>query len=163
MFAKDAIRPVYPVETAIGIAAAALTGGVGAAARATAGAIAKRIITSGARRASGILPNASEAEVPPEKLTDYALNPEHLSGGGDKAGVFESVLGFDRSNATELLSQIKNGVTTNPAVAGRIDEFGQRFTVDIPITGPKGSAVVRTGWIVDTGGRAPRLVTLFVK
>jgi hypothetical protein len=31
---KDAIRPVYPVETAIEIAAAALTGGVAAAARA---------------------------------------------------------------------------------------------------------------------------------
>jgi hypothetical protein len=34
----------------------------------------------------------------------------------------------------QLLSQIKAGFTRNPAIAGRTDEFGQRFTVDIPMT-----------------------------
>jgi hypothetical protein len=41
---RDAIRPVYPLETALGIAAAALTGGATAAARAAGGAILRRIM-----------------------------------------------------------------------------------------------------------------------
>ncbi len=41
--APDAIRPVYPVETAIGIAAAGLLGGAGAAARALGGAIVRGV------------------------------------------------------------------------------------------------------------------------
>jgi hypothetical protein len=41
---KDAIRPVYPVETATGIAAAALTGGAAAAARAVGGALPRQFL-----------------------------------------------------------------------------------------------------------------------
>jgi hypothetical protein len=48
-------------------------------------------------------------------------------------------------------------------VAGKIDVFGSRFTVDIPVTGPAGSAVVRTGWILKPGSTTPELTTLFVK
>jgi hypothetical protein len=37
----------------------------------------------------------------------------------------------------------------NPAVPAKTDQYGQRFTVDMPITGPNGNTVtVRTGWIV---------------
>lgn len=41
---KDAIRPVYPLETLIGLGAAAITGGALAAARAAGGAILRQII-----------------------------------------------------------------------------------------------------------------------
>lgn len=42
--ARDAIRPVYPVETAIGVVAAGVAGGVGAAARAVGGAILRQVL-----------------------------------------------------------------------------------------------------------------------
>jgi hypothetical protein len=49
-------------------------------------------------------------------------------------------------------------------VLGRLDQFGQRYTVIVDITGPNGRTVpVETGWIVDPGSSVPRLVTLFVK
>lgn len=51
--APDAIRPVYPVETAIGIAAAGLAGGAGAAAHALGGAILKQVHPESGTSASG--------------------------------------------------------------------------------------------------------------
>lgn len=161
--AKDAIRPVYPVETLLGVGTAGLAGGVAAAARAAGGAILRQILPSPAKPNIQAMPNAVEARIPPDKIADYALNPQHLGGGADKARVFESALGYNRGNASGLISQLRSGVRTNPAIPGRIDEFGQRYTVDVPVTGPKGNAVVRTGWIVDRGSNIPRLVTLFVK
>jgi hypothetical protein len=111
----------------------------------------------------GALPNAGKAVIDPNKLTSYALNPQH-SVGGDKARVFESALGYNQSNADQLVGKIQQGALTNPAVMGKADQFGQRFTVDMPITGPNGNtAVVRTGWILDPGATVPRLVTAYVK
>lgn len=108
------------------------------------------------------LAGAARAEIDRRKLVDYALDPNHPVG-GNKARVFESTLGYNQSNADGLLTQIRDGVTKHPAVPGRVDGHGARFTVDIPVTGPKGSATVRTGWIVTTPDAPPRLTTLFVK
>ena len=51
----------------------------------------------------------------------------------------------------------------NTPIAGKVDKFGSRFTVDIPVTGPGGSGVVRTCWIYKSGSNTPELTTLFVK
>jgi hypothetical protein len=111
----------------------------------------------------GALPNAGKAVIDPNKLMSYALNPLHPVG-GNKARVFESVLGYNQSNADQLIGKIQQGALTNPAVLGKADQFGQRFTVDMSITGPNGnSAVVRTGWIFDPGSTVPRLATAYVK
>lgn len=59
--------------------------------------------------------------------------------------------------------QLKSGVKNNPAIEGKLDQFGQRHTVDIPVTGPTGSGVVRTGWIYKVGSDVPKLTTLLVK
>lgn len=114
-------------------------------------------------KVSGALPNAEKAIIDPNKLTSYALNPQHPEG-GNKAKVFEAALGYNQSNADLLIGKIQQGVTSNPAVMGVKDQFGQRFTVDMPITGPNGNTVmVRTGWILDTGATVPRLATTYVK
>ena len=82
----------------------------------------------------------------------------------NKARVFESVLGYNQFNPDQLIGKIQQGVLTDPAVLGKADQFGQRFTVDMSITGPNGnSAVVRTGWIFDPGSTVPRLATAYVK
>ena len=111
----------------------------------------------------GALPYADKAVIDPKKITNYSLDPDNQSGGADKARVFKSALGFDKSNSDELIAQIKKGVTKFPAKLGLSDQYGQRYNVDIPVSGPNGSAVVRTGWIVDQGSSDPRLVTAYVK
>lgn len=104
---------------------------------------------------------ANRAHIDPRKLTDYALNPVHPIG-ADKARVFESALGFNRSNVDALIAQIRVGVMEHPPVPGLVDKFGAGFTVDIPVVGPAGSGTVRTAWIYDPGSLTPRLVTLYM-
>ena len=105
---------------------------------------------------------ANKAKIDPRKLTEYAQNPNHPVG-GNKARFFESALGFNKSNAGDLLKQIQKGLMDNTPIAGKSDKFGLRFSVDIPVTGPGGSATVRTGWIYKTGFNTPEMTTLFVK
>jgi len=110
------------------------------------------------------LPNVDKVTIDSRKVTDYALNPKNLSGGADKAKVFDSALGYNQSNAGQLMEQIKTKLPSSEAVLGKLDQYGQRFTVDIPITGPNGNtAIVRTGWILELGADVPRMTTLFVK
>ncbi len=105
---------------------------------------------------------ANRATIDPRKLTEYALNPNHPVG-GNKARVFESALGFNRSNADDLMAQLRRGVTENKPIPGKVDKWGTRFTVDIPVTGPAGSGIVRTGWIYTPGSTTPSLNTLMVR
>ena len=58
------------------------------------------------------------------------------------------------------MGQLANSET----VIGKLDQYGQRYTVDMMIRGLKGiSAMVRTGWIIKPGESIPNLVTIFVK
>jgi len=109
------------------------------------------------------LANLSEATIDPAKVSAYALNPDHPVG-GNKAKVFESVLGYTQENAADLLAQVRANLPTSTASKGIEDQYGQRFTVDMQITGPSGrTAVVRTGWIYDSGSTRPRMTTIYVK
>ena len=42
------------------------------------------------------LPNVENATVDIRKIIEYALNPDNVSGGANKARVFESALGYNR-------------------------------------------------------------------
>lgn len=118
--------------------------------------------TSDSRITDEILPNVENAYINPDKLTKYALNPKHSSG-CNKARVFESALGYNLSNATELMQKIYDGLPESKAILGEQDKYGQRYTVDIEITGPnEKTAIVRTGWIIKVGSSIPELTTLFV-
>ena len=95
-------------------------------------------------------------------MTDYALNPDHPVG-GNKARVFKSALGYDKNNAGELIEQIYSKLPESEAVMGKLDQYGQRYTVDMSITGVNGNtATVRTGWIVKTECEIPSLTTLYI-
>ena len=78
-----------------------------------------------ADRAKNIIPNVGNASIDSRKLTDYALNPEHPVG-GNKAKVFESALGYNKSNAEEFMQQIYEKLPGGRATLGKLDEFGQR-------------------------------------
>ena len=107
--------------------------------------------------------NVEEAFINPDKLTKYALNPNHPVG-ANKARVFESALGYNLSNSDDLMKQVFEKLPMCDAVPGTVDVYGARYTVDIPITGPNGNtANVRTGWIIKAGSSIPELTTLYVK
>ncbi len=114
--------------------------------------------------ASKVEPDFNKAKVDAKnKLAGYALNPDHPVG-KHKARVFKSARGFSRDDAAELERQILEKVGSCPAVRGKTDEYGTRYTVDIPIQGRNGRTVtVETGWIVRSGESTPNLVTAFVK
>lgn len=61
------------------------------------------------------------------------------------------------------MKQLQEGVAKIQPTPGKVDEYGARYTVDIPVVGPKGPGVVRTGWIYRSGSDTPELTTLFVK
>jgi hypothetical protein len=107
------------------------------------------------------VPKADKAVVPRAKLTSYALNLAHQVG-GHKARVFASVLGFTQFNAEELEAAILREVKLNPANHSDTTAHGEMYTVDVPVTGPKGSGIVRTVWIHPHDGGPPRLVTTYV-
>ena len=118
---------------------------------------------AGSTGGSITVPNVEYAIINPTKLTEYALNPNHPVG-KNKAKVFESALGYNQSNADALMRQIYAKLPSGKTVLGKLDEYGQRYTVDIPITGPNGNTVnVRTGWIIKTGSDIPELATIYVK
>ena len=117
--------------------------------------------TSIGTRAAPLL-NAARAQIDSRKFTEYALNPMNEDG-QHKARVFQSALGYTRENYQELIEQIRTGILSNPAIKGTLDRYGARYTVEVLVTGPKGQAVVRTGWIIEPGNEIPRLTTAFVK
>jgi hypothetical protein len=108
------------------------------------------------------LPNFENAFIPEAKIVGYALNPDH-DVGRHKARVFSSVLGITQDNASVLYSAIHAGLKSAPSVKKHADKHGQRYEVDIPVTGPAGSAMVRTGWIVQKEGSVPQLTSAYVK
>jgi len=108
------------------------------------------------------LAGANRAQIDPAKITEYALNPAHPVV-GNKARVFDSAIGFNQPNADDLIAQLQTGVMNSTPIPGTVDKWGSRFTVDIRVTGPNGSGVVRTGWIYDPGSLTPRLATAYVR
>lgn len=97
------------------------------------------------------------------KLTDYALNTDNPVG-ADKAVMFQRDLGFTLDNYQLLLEQISTQALDAEAILGRADQHGQRYTVDLDITGAQGQReIVRTGWIVEPDSDEARLVTLYVR
>ncbi|WP_017316761.1 DUF6883 domain-containing protein [Mastigocladopsis repens] len=101
--------------------------------------------------------------IDPRKLTNYALNTDNPVG-ADKAVMFQRDLGFTIDNYQLLLEQISTQALDAEAILGRADEHGQRYTVDLDITGTQGQrSIVRTGWIVEPNSDSARLVTLYVR
>ena len=162
---SDAIRPVYPFETAIGIGAAGIAGGVGAAVRAGAGAVLRQILPENKPSASKPPPiagptkasieDASRASVR-DKLNRYTLNLEHRRG-GSKARWFQQALGFTRENSEELARQLV--FDEKSAIQTGVTEFGTKYNQTIAVVGANGRTIpVTTAWLKGTDG-VVRLVT----
>jgi filamentous hemagglutinin len=108
-----------------------------------------------------ILKNADKAVIDERKIRDYSLNPNHTVG-GHKARLIRATIGMTRLHYRDLIDQIKQGILVCEAEP-RGDYKGQAlFRVDVLVTGPRGTATLRTGWIYEEGNDAPRLTTAYI-
>lgn len=108
------------------------------------------------------IPNAKRAVVEVGKLADYCLNPRHPRG-RHKARVFAAKLGISAAQADILRQALLNAARTRAdAAPAETDRFGQRYVLDFDMSGPKGSARVRSMWIVRKGEDFARLSTCYV-
>jgi len=107
-----------------------------------------------------LIPNSELAVVDIRKLREYCLNPLHYEG-KHKARLFATILGLDAEDAEELREILLEVVKTNDAKLGRLDEYGQRFTLDFLLDWRGRQAMVRSGWIIEREAEIPRLTTCF--
>jgi hypothetical protein len=108
------------------------------------------------------LPGAENAIADIAKLRDYCLNSEHPNG-KNKARVFASVLAIGPADAFTLRAAVLRAVGTGDAVPGERDGHGSRYIVDFEMTTAKGTAIVRSAWIIKTGESVPRLTSCYVR
>jgi hypothetical protein len=107
------------------------------------------------------LPNRDQAIIDPRKVIDYCLSPDHEDG-QHKARLFASILGVTIGQADELLDALRNAANIGDAVAGKRDEYGQRYLIDFEFTGQSGTATIRSAWIIGPNETVPRLVTCYI-
>ncbi len=103
------------------------------------------------------LKNFHRAYMPESKLR-YVLRDS------DKRRPLEAI-GFseDAGNWRELRDEIATTLGLYPAVFKDGTGWGDLYRVDLPLSGPRGVAPVRTGWIYRAGENFPRLTTLYVR
>jgi hypothetical protein len=107
------------------------------------------------------MPNAGRTVVELSKLRDYCLSPEHFRG-RHKARVFEAALGLTRANAEELRSVLLGAALSDECIETGRDDYGQRYVLDVRVSGPAGTAMLRSTWIVRRGEDFPRLTSCYV-
>lgn len=108
-----------------------------------------------------MLPNGARAVVDIAKLRDYCLAADHEDG-KHKARVFASTLGLDRADAARLREHLLDAASSRTATLVAKTRFGSLYMLDFPLSTEKGSAVVRSGWIVRHDEDFPRLTTCYV-
>ena len=108
-----------------------------------------------------LLPDADRAFIDLRKLVEYSLSPDHPVG-GHKAILFQSIFGITGEDALVLRDTLLHVATRAAAAIGRLDEFGQRYTIDFTLSTATATASIRSGWIVRSTEDFPRLTTCFV-
>ncbi len=107
------------------------------------------------------LPKGERAVVELAKLSDYCLNEQHARG-RHKARVFASALGITSKDVEVLRQRLLDAAAEENVTLGEQDNHGQRYVLDFLMTGPRGSATVRSVWIVLANQNVPRLLTCYV-
>lgn len=103
--------------------------------------------------------SARNAIIPPDKLRGYLLSAAHPDGRGKAE--YLGRLGYFEATAGQFDADLREQILSLDAQPGRPSQYGQKYEILGPLTGPNGStAWVRTIWIVLTSETAPRLVTV---
>ncbi|MFP7202204.1 minor capsid protein [Lysinibacillus halotolerans] len=112
------------------------------------------------KKARNIIPNINTASIEDKKLFGYILNKKHEVG-GDKALVFDKVLGYNETNGELLRKEVIEKLPESYTEFRGEDKFGKRYGTYIELTGLKNRKVLATaGWILSDG--LLRLTTLFI-
>jgi filamentous hemagglutinin len=98
--------------------------------------------------------------VPPSKLTDYLLRPDHPVG-GSKAAFFQA-FGFSLDRPDIITAAFIAHPDRNPVADTEHSRWGVKYTVRCRVRTPDGrDPCILTVWIVPTGERGARLVTAY--
>src|SRR2546430_6888334 len=109
------------------------------------------------------VPNGDHAEIDIQgKLIGYCLSKRHRTG-RHKALVFEQVLGITPSNAQLLADALHEAAELGEARVKDKSADATKYEIEWSVTGPVGTAVVRSGWIIEKGSDVPRLTTCYVR
>ncbi|SDF80942.1 DUF6883 domain-containing protein [Sporolituus thermophilus] len=92
----------------------------------------------GLQRFGDIPPFSKEkVKIPTSKILNYCLDKNHKVG-GSKAVAFEKVLGYIKDNYQELIHAIQENVSKYSPVYKGDNQHGQKFEIQIELTGPSG-------------------------
>ena len=106
------------------------------------------------------LSRAEQVVVPQNKIENYLLHPGHPIG-GDKARFFLR-FGFGRDEWTVLADALRRHAREHPVTGSVSDADGVTYLVEGPLETPSGRKPrVRSVWLVETGGLAPRFITAY--
>ena len=111
------------------------------------------------------MPNSDKAITAKEKFMNYSLDYNNPNAVG-KAEAYERGLGFNKSNAESLISQIDAAVKsgTNSPIEIISSEFGTKYKFRIPVKGINGMIKnVIAVYQIDAGSEIPRLITNFLE
>jgi hypothetical protein len=109
------------------------------------------------------LPNGDRARIDVRrKLLAYCLSSTHRTG-RNKARVFLSVLGIHRGNVDLLAAALCRAAVESDVREKEITSDAVKYELDFVMSGPAGTATVRSGWIIDRGSDVPPLTSCYVK
>lgn len=128
-------------------------------AREYADALGKRYEPPSEEADAGEKPRFENVEIDKRKISEYLTTAERANG-EQKLGPISSATGLTAKDVGQIEAQIRDGVRNGTPVAERSDQYGRRWSVDVPLTGPAGTTTVRTTWIVEPSSDQPRLVAI---
>ena len=104
------------------------------------------------------LPNAEQARVDRNKITDYLLSVTHADG-RSKAEFFDR-FGFRVEEWQRLAEALRVHGASHQAIRVVETSYGTRYSVDGALETPdERNPIVRTVWMIDRGSDTPRLIT----
>ena len=92
------------------------------------------------------------------EVVGYLLNPDHPDG-ASKARLLAHA-GFDITRPEELEQALTAQHLSSDAREGKRSPFGTKYEVTGPLSGPKGSVMATSIWMIRYGESFPRLITL---
>lgn len=106
------------------------------------------------------LPGFTQAVIPIKKFTEYALNPDKDP---NKAKAFKDALGYELSDAQDLIDNIREHIKDFPALEKGKNPYGTLYEVLMELEGKNGKkANVKTGWILDDNTGETRLTSAYI-
>ncbi|MFH1919306.1 MAG: DUF6883 domain-containing protein [Planctomycetota bacterium] len=104
------------------------------------------------------IPGAERALISEEKIVRYLLNIDHPDG-ASKARVLAHA-GFDATCPEELEWALRKQHLSADAREGAPSAFGAKYEITRSLSGPKGSIMATSVWMIRHGESFPRLITL---